>query len=178
MGLRRDILLFSLTLIVACSPGSSSNSPSPSSNDDQRKTGTGEAAHGTINGQVWNFRSGRAYLKKSQPNFMIVQLWNDPVSKPCQERTGSILQIRLTAPNEVGGWTITPEDPFNANLSIFFADLDFELQPRDNMRADHGEITFLSIDKDQVSGVVNGFFQHPRVGGTRVKGDFTVPVCP
>lgn len=178
MGIRRQFLLLSLTFIAACSPGSSSNSPSPTPNDDQRKTGTGEAAHGVINGQLWNFRSGRAYLKKSQPSFMIVQLWNDPISKPCQEKTGSILQMRLTAPNQVGTWTITPDDPFNANLSIFFADLDFELQPRDNMRADHGEITFLSFDKDQVSGVVTGSFQNPRVGGTRVTGDFTVPFCP
>jgi hypothetical protein len=178
MSIKHRLILLSLTLTMACSPGSSSNSPTSSSNDDQQKTGTGEPAQGQINGQQWSFRSGRAYIKQSPPASMIVQLWSDPISLPCQEKTGSILQMRLTAPNEVGSWTITPEDPFNGNLSIFFADLDFHLQPRDNMRADRGEVTLLSIDKDSVSGVVKGSFQNPRVGGTRVSGDFTVPFCP
>lgn len=165
-------------MIAACSPGSSQNSQPPSIVDEPQKTGTGQTLQGMINGQDWTFHSGRAFLKKSQPNFLVVQLWNMPIAKPCEEKTGSTLQMRVTAPNAVSSWTVTPDDPFNSNLSIFFADLDLHLQPRDNMRADHGEVTFLSIDKDSVSGVVSGSFQNPRVGGTRVNGDFTVPICP
>lgn len=178
MGFRRHIILLCLFLIAACSPGSSQNSAAPSLDNEPHKAGTGQPLQGTINGQDWTYLSGRAYLKKSQPNFMVVQLWNTPISKPCEEKAGSTLQMRITAPNEASSWTLTPEDPFNANLSIFFADEDLHLQPKDNMRADHGEVTFLSIDKDFVSGVINGSFQNPRVGGTRVNGDFTVPFCP
>lgn len=178
MGIRRHLILLCLFLIAACSPGSSQNNPAPAVDDVPHKTGTGQTLQGLINGQDWTFISGRAFLKKSQPNYMVVQLWNTPISKPCEEKTGSTLQMRITAPNDMSTWTITPEDPFNANLSIFFADLDMHLQPRDNMRADRGEVTLLSIDKDVVSGVVNGTFQNPRIGGTRVNGDFSVPFCP
>lgn len=176
MSIKHSLILI-LIFVGACSSGSSPNS-SHSLPPDQQKTGTGEPAQGQINGQKWHFLSGRAFYKKSQPNFLIVQLWNEEVPEPCKENRGSTLQMHLTAPNQLGSWVITPEDPFNANLSIFFADLDFELQPRDNMRADQGEISLFTIDKLQVRGAVAGSFQNPRVGGTRVAGDFIVPFCP
>lgn len=177
MSIKHLFLLICFT-VTACSSGSSSESSPALPPDDQQKTGTGEPAQGSINGQPWIFRSGRAFYKKSQKNFLVVQLWSDDVANPCKEKVGSILQMRLTAPNRESSWTITPEDPFNANLSIFFSDLDYQVQPKDNMRADRGEITFHSIDKERVIGTVFGSFQNPRVGGTRVGGDFSVPFCP
>lgn len=176
MSIKHSLILI-LIFAMACSSGSSPSSVSPPP-PDQQKTGTGEPAQGQINGQEWLFRSGRAFYKKSQPHLLVVQLWSEDVAEPCKENRGSTLQMRLTAPGQLGTWAITPEDPFNSNLSIFFADLDFVLQPRDNMRADRGEISFFGIDKLQVSGTVSGSFQNPRVGGTRAAGDFIVPFCP
>lgn len=176
MGLKH-VALFSLLLMLACSSGHSPET-TPVPQNEQQKTGTGEPAQGIINGQNWVFRSGRASYKKPQNKFLIVQLWNELIEDPCNEKRGSTLQIRVTAPAQEATWAITPEDPFNANLSIFFADLDMQLQPRDNMRADHGEITFFSIEPQGVTGTIQGSFQNPRVGGTRVHGDFSVPFCP
>jgi len=165
-------------MTVACSSGSSQEAPSLVGPDIPQKTGTGQAVQGMINGQDWAFQSGRAYFKKSQPNILVLQLWNEVVENPCEERIGSTLQVRVTAPSSPLSWIITPEDPFNANLSVFFVDLDLLLQPRDNLRADSGEVSFLSISKTNVSGVVSASFQNPRVGGTQVRGDFNVPFCP
>jgi len=174
----KHLLLLIFFVVSACTSGSSSDATPAPPPDDQQKTGTGEPAQGYINGQAWIFRSGRAFYKKSQKNFLVVQLWGEEFANPCKEKLGSVLQMRLTAPSREASWTITPEDPFNANLSIFFSDLDYQLQPKDNMRADRGEITFHSIDREHVTGTVFGSFQNPRVGGTRVGGDFSVPFCP
>lgn len=144
--------------------------------EDQQKAGSGEPAQGQINGQDWTFRSGRAYFKKYQTNYLIVQLWQDDIVEPCKEARGSTLQVRATAPKGLQTWLVTPDDPFS-NLSIFFSDLDFVLQPRDNMRADRGEVSFLSIDKDQVRGYISGSYHHPIIGPTRIAGDFAVPLC-
>ncbi len=96
---------------------------------------------------------------------------------PCKEKKGSTLQVRLTAPKGLATWNISPDDPFNSLLSIFFSDLNLRPQPRDNMKADQGEITFTSIDKHFVGGYIAGYFQNPKVGSTRVVGDFLVPLC-
>src|SRR5437868_15499560 len=96
---------------------------------------------------------------------------------PCKEKKGSALQIRMNAPNQMATWNVAVDDPFNSAISIFFADLNFKIQPRDNMKADQGEVTFTSIDKRFVGGYIAGSFQNPKVGGTHVAGDFVVPFC-
>lgn len=173
------LLALGFLLLTACAPsGSFEETPIPPLPPPDRKLGEGEAAQGKINGKDWVFKSGRAFIyRKYRTNSLIVQLWNENIAEPCKEKTGSALQMRLTAPQKVSTWTIAPEDPFNSNLSIFFMDLDFIPQPRDNMRADQGEITFTSINKLEVTGYVAGSFQHPKVGGTQIAGDFAVPFC-
>lgn len=166
------------SLFTACSPMGSSSGAGADGRNDQHKVGAGGPAQGYINGQEWSFRSGRAYFKKYQKNYLVIQLWNEDIADPCDEKRGSTLQIRLTAPKALATWQISPDDPFNSALSVFFADLHFRPQPLDNMKADRGEITFTSIDKRFVSGYVAGSFQNPRVGGTQVAGDFLVPFCP
>lgn len=172
------LLLCGLFLLIACSPSSDAEEvpvvPPPG-----HKLGEGEAAKGTINGQDWTFRSGRAFaFRRHQTSYLVVQLWSESFADPCKEKTGSILQARLTAPFSVASWNIASEDPFNSNLSIFFTDLDFKPQPRDNMRADRGEISFGMINPSEVTGYFAGSFRNPKVGGTSVAGDFAVPLCP
>jgi len=171
------ILIFGLLSFVACShsnDGEEASTPPPAG----RKLGEGEAATGTINGKAWTFRSGRAYsYSKHQASYIVVQLWNEASANPCKEKTGSILQARLTAPLETTTWNISPEDPFNSNISIFFADLNFRPQPKDNMRADRGEITFGAINPQEITGYVAATFSNPKMGGTSIAGDFAVPFC-
>jgi hypothetical protein len=172
---KQVIILLVSSLLAACSPA---GSPGDSSNPaDQQKAGLGEPVQGRINGQSWAFRSGRAYFKKYQPSHIVIQLWNEDIAEPCKEKRGSILQVRLRAPKELATWNISRDSPLNPLLSMFFADLDFKPQPRDNMKADRGEITFTSIDNQFVGGHIVGSFQNPKVRGTRVAGDFVVPFC-
>jgi hypothetical protein len=177
MRLLQEVLLFVVFgFLTACSPsGSTGSSAAPA--DHQLKVGAGAPAQGQINGQEWVFHSGRAYFKKYQTNYLVVQLWNEDIADPCKEKRGSTLQVHLTAPKELRTWRVSPEDTFNSVFSIFFADLDFKLRPQDNMKADRGEITFTSIDKRFVGGYIAGSFQKPGVGGTRLAGDFVVPFC-
>jgi hypothetical protein len=174
-------LLIYLTLIIGllgCSHSNDEEAGSAAPPPGGRKLGEGEAATGTINGKPWTFRSGRAYsYSKYQSSYIVVQLWNEISANPCKEKKGSALQARLTAPLDTTTWNISPEDPFNANISIFFTDLNFKIQPKDNMRADRGEVTFGSINAQEVTGYVAGTFQNPKVGGTSIAGDFAVPFC-
>lgn len=171
------ILLLCAIFLVSCSPGKQASPWSPPlPAEDQQKTGSGVPAQGQINGKDWVFRSGRAYFKKYPSNYLVVQLWQEDIADPCREGRGSSLQLRATAPKALQSWRVTPEDPFS-NLSIFFTDLDFVLQPRDNMRADHGEVRFLDINKELVKGYIAGAYQNPLVGLTNIIGDFEVPLC-
>ena len=170
--------ILGLLIATACShDGSSSQDPSNNSQSDQ-KPWAGEIANGQINGKAWVFKGGRSYIfaKKGQ-KYLIVQLWSDAFADPCNERVGSVLQVRITAPMELNSWQVAMDDPFNANLSIFFADLDFNPHPRDNMRADEGQITLANFDDAKVNGYFKGSFQNPKVGGTQVQGAFSVPLC-
>lgn len=179
MRLLNHFLLITLTVLLSCAPAKNAdNTPTPSPPPPDHKLGEGEPAAGKINGKDWVFKSGRAFVyRKYRTNYLVIQLFGDKFEDPCKEKTGSILQVRLTAPQKSASWTIAPEDPFNSNLSIFFTDQDFKPQPRDNMRADVGEISFSTINKFEVNGYFNGSFQNPRVGGTHVAGDFAVPFC-
>ncbi|WP_413289581.1 hypothetical protein [Bdellovibrio sp. HCB337] len=176
--LNHFVLFIGLLVLVACSPSKkAAETPIPEPPPD-RKLGEGEPAQGSINGKAWEFKSGRAFVyRKYRTNYLVIQLWGDKFEDPCKEKTGSVLQVRLTAPQQMATWMIAPEDPFNSNLSIFFTDLDFQPQPRDNMRADLGEISFGIINKFEVHGYLNGSFKNPKVGGTHVAGDFAVPLC-
>jgi hypothetical protein len=107
----------------------------------------------------------------------VIRLWNEVSADPCNENSGSSLQVRLTAPKRVDSWQMSSDDPFNSSLSIFFADREFKPAPLDNMKADEGGITIVELSKTQVTGYFNGSFRRPKVGRTDVKGGFTVPVC-
>lgn len=107
----------------------------------------------------------------------MVQLWNEVSENPCLESRGSTLQVRLVAPFATGHWSISPEDPFNATLSIFFVDANFKPRPWDFLRADQGDIQFDQITSREVKGYFSGSFLNPRTGETRIIGDFKVPLC-
>lgn len=182
--MRFSIYLFFLSTLLLfgnCAPkgGFPVTPPPPTPPEGGNKLGEGEPAQGQINGQQWVFQGGRAYaLTKFQQNYVVVQLWNEKHADPCSVKLGSTLQVRLMAPFASSNWSIAPEDPFNANISIFFTDYNLNLRPWDNLRADQGEIRLGDLNSQEVRGFFAGTFNNARVGETNVEGEFVVPFCP
>lgn len=172
--IRRAVILFMSILCLSCSEDKSTNEQEAP--EGIQKPWNEELAIGQINGQPWSFQSGSAHIiHKNLQYYLLVRLWNEKLNDPCEQEVGTALQVRLVAPKRIDSWSI--QDPFEAKFSIFFSDREFKPRPLDNLKADAGKITLISITKLEVSGVFNGSYTHRKVGPTEVHGAFTVPVC-
>ncbi|MBK9322115.1 MAG: hypothetical protein IPM97_04010 [Bdellovibrionaceae bacterium] len=163
-------------LLAGCSNDWYTNGANP---EDSGQAAWGlESAAGRINGQPWEFVGGRGYVvRRGTQHYLIIRLWNERPADPCNEWLGSARQVRISSPNRIDRWVITPQDPFNSSHAIFFSDRDFKFGPLDNLKSDQGELILDEITKTSVAGRFRSSFENPKVGKTDVQGSFWVPLC-
>ncbi|QLY25583.1 hypothetical protein HW988_00565 [Bdellovibrio sp. KM01] len=174
--------LLSLLVIglVACADQGSSSSVIPDNQNQNNGDSPDiiEYARGSIKGRDWKYVQGRAVIfKRNNKNFLEIRLWNERFDNPCAVAVGTNTQVRMYAPYSQGTWRIDPLDPFSLIPTVIFSDYSAGSHARGNLIADQGAISVNTINKDMVSGVVQGRFTPSDVGATHIYGRFSVPLC-
>lgn len=168
MVIRAVLCLGLASTLFACGKSESNGSDSGDRNGGYQVKD--QVAQGSIGGQTWSFRSGRAKPDPFKSGSLAFDLWDIEVSDPCNDFTFPNRSILFSLPAASGDYPMSLERTFTFYSNDNGANRNFV--------ATSGQINLLiaptGIGVTRIDGEIVGSFD----SANNVNGRFSVPLCP